>query len=206
MPAATPIHIRRLIIGRREAGESYAAIGRELSVPYITVRKVYQHYQQTGQEEPSYERCRHSRVRKAEAIYQQAIALKGGHPGWGAGLIWVELAEQFDEQQLPSIRTLQRWFHRAKLTPRRRERQPAGQLARGEAVHQVWALDAKEQIQLQDGSYVSWLTISDEASGAVLEASLFPPETLDPSRSGGGEAAPANRSDPLGETKDHPHG
>ncbi|MFN8375031.1 MAG: hypothetical protein U0694_19410 [Anaerolineae bacterium] len=178
MPAATANVIRRQIVRRREAGESYAAIGRDLSLPYGTVRKVYAHYQDTGHLEPNYERCRRSGVRTAKAIYEAALAMKRAHRGWGAGLIWVELADQFEEQDLPSVRSLQRWFRQAQLTPPRRERQPLALVARGLAVHQVWALDAKEQIKLKDGSAVSWLTISDEASGAVLWVGLFPRETL----------------------------
>ena len=64
MPAATPVRIRRDIVERREAGESYAAIGRDLAMPYITVRKVYRHYQETGQLEASYDKCRQTAVQK----------------------------------------------------------------------------------------------------------------------------------------------
>jgi hypothetical protein len=47
--------------------------------------------------------------------------LKGAHPGWGANLIWVLLAEEWDEGELPSIRTLQRWFHRGKVARQRKQ-------------------------------------------------------------------------------------
>jgi hypothetical protein len=50
---------------------------------------------------------------------------------------------------------------------------------RGKVPHEVWAVDAKEQIRLGDGSLVSWLTVTDEGSGAILKAELFPPRTLD---------------------------
>ena len=206
MPAATPIRIRRVIVERRMAGESFAAIGRALALPYVTVRKVYAHYQQTGQLEPNYERCRHCQVRKGIAIYEQAVALKGAHPGWGAGLIWVELAEAFDEATLPSLRTLQRWFRRAGVAAPRRDKTPQASVQRGKQPHEVWALDAKEQIELQDGSYVSWLTVSDEASGAVLSADLFPHQTLEPGRTPDRARLSAKHDAPMGETGADTHG
>lgn len=77
---------------------------------YETVRRIYHRYLQTGQLEPSYEKCRQQAIRSSEAVYERAIELKQAHPKWGAGLIWVELAADFAEADLPSQRTLQRWF------------------------------------------------------------------------------------------------
>lgn len=201
MPAATPVRIRQMIVARREAGESYVSIGQDLAMPYITVRKVYQHYQQTGQIEASYDQCRPKSVRSAEAIYQKAIELKRSHSGWGAGLIWVELTELFDESSLPSVRTLQRWFHRAGLvTKAKRDTVQSMAVQRGIRAHEVWALDAKEQIQLGDGSYASWLTISDEGSGAVLSVTLFPPQILGTDRPSCCQAGYPTNADVLGKT------
>ena len=200
MPAAIPTRTRRVIIQRRASGESYAAIARDLKLPYVTVRGIQRHYEQTGQVEPSYERCRHTAVRTAMAIYEAAIGLKGSHPGWGAGLIWVELAEGFAETDLPSVRTLQRWFGRAGVAAKRRETRPATTIERGSQPHEVWALDAKEQIALQDGSQVSWLTVSDEGSGAILATTLFPPQALEPGRAASGASLSARGHAPLGQT------
>ena len=186
MPAATALSIREQVVKRHQAGESLARISRELGVAYETARKLWRHYRQTGRLEPSYDRCRPAAVRKAAAVYAQALTLKQQHPTWGGGLIWVELAEQFEETQLPSVRTLQRWFRRTGLTAPP-PHVHARRVARGQRVHQVWALDAKEQVRFADGSAGSWLTISDEASGAILQAQLFPLPPLD----AGGTAAGA---------------
>lgn len=207
MPAATPVRIRRVIVERREAGESYAAISRDLAMPYITVRKVYQHYQQTGRLEANYDKCRPTGVRSELAIYEKAVALKQAHTGWGAGLIWVELAELFEESALPSIRTLQRWFHRAGIVSKGNpDKAQSMAVQRGTQAHEVWALDAKEQIQLGDGSYSSWLTISDEGSGAVLSVTLFPPQILVTSRPPTGQTGSPTNADPLGKTGANTHG
>lgn len=106
-------------------------------------------------------------MRQAAAIYEQAVAFKPAQPGWGAGLIWVELAERFNESALPSGRTLQRGFQRAGVASRQRDKTPQPTLRRGSKPDEGWAGDAKEQIGLQAGRYASWLTLSDEGSGAV---------------------------------------
>lgn len=176
-------------------------------MPYITVRKVYQHYQQTGRLEASYDRCRPQGVRSTEAIYQKALEIKRGHRGWGAGLIWVELAERFEESSLPSVRTLQRWFHQAGLGMKAKvDRIQNVTVQRGVRAHEVWALDAKEQIALGDGSYASWLTISDEGSGAVLSVTLFPPQVLGADRATSGQANHPANPNTLGETGADTHG
>jgi hypothetical protein len=180
MPAATAMKERQEIVKRREKGESFAQIAREMQMSYATVRNVWQFYQNYQRLEPNYAACAKTEVRKAKAIYEQAIALKAEHPSWGAGLIWVELAESFEEANLPSERTLQRWFHRAGLAaPLNQTKVARLAFKRGLLAHEVWAMDAKESIQLGDGSYASWLLISDEGSGAVLESSAFPPQEME---------------------------
>lgn len=187
MPAALSTALRREIVERREAGESFASIARSLNVSYGAVRNIYHRFAETGRLSPAYERCVHSAVRSDAALYTAAVEMKRAHPSWGAGLIRVELRDQLGEGKLPSVRTLQRWFRRARVQKAKPEKRPTPTVARGKTVHAVWALDAKEQIQLADGSYVSWLTITDEASGAILSATLFPHQTLDEHRPDPGE-------------------
>lgn len=171
---------REAMVQRHEKGESFAHIAREMGLPYMTVRGICKHYERTGDLRPNYAACARPGVRKDAAIFDRAIDLKKTHPRWGAGLIWVELAEVFAESQLPSERTLQRWFRQAGVAVRReREQRQTPVVKRGQAVHDVWAMDAKEALRLADGTYASWLVISDEASGAILHTDLFPPQTVD---------------------------
>lgn len=180
MPAATSLKIRQEIVQRYQTGETFVSISHDLGVSYGTVRNIWRRYQQTGHLSPNYEACSQSGIRKNQAIYEHATALKAEHPTWGAGLIWVELADEFPEKDLPSERTLQRWFHRAELVEKKQRDQVRDrQVQRGCVVHEVWALDAKEQIQLADGSEVSWIAITDEGSGAMLEAGTFPPQEVE---------------------------
>lgn len=180
MPAATPMVEREEIMRRQQAGERYTQIADEMRLPYMTVRGICKHYERTGKVQPNYEACAKPGVRKDSAIFERAIQLKQAHPRWGAGLIWVELAEAFAESQLPSERTLQRWFHRAGVAVSVvSERREGSVVQRGQAAHEVWAMDAKEEIRLGDGTYASWLVISDEASGSVVHTAVFPLQTVD---------------------------
>ena len=188
MPSALSTATRREIVERRDAGESFASIACELSVSYSAVRNIYHRYVKTGRLTPAYDRCVHSDVRSDKAIYSAAVEMKRIHRSWGAGLIRVELSDTFEEETLPSVRTLQRWFRRARVQNPKREETPKPKVKRGKTVHEVWALDAKEQIEMADGSHVSWLTITDEASGAILSATLFPHQTLGEYRSETGES------------------
>src|SRR5207302_5506378 len=77
--------------------------------------------------------------------------------------------------ECPPPRTLQRWLRRAGLTP------PAAVLSQHPAVgraaepHQVWQMDAAEQLKLSGGGRFCWLRLADECSGAILATALFAP-------------------------------
>jgi hypothetical protein len=122
-------------------------------------------------------------------VYEAALALRREHPRWGAVVIREYLLDEFEADSVPGERTLQTWFHQAGLMrcPPVQHRQ--GRVRRGQQVHEVWAMDAKSQIALAERGAVSWLTISDEASGAILDSQAFPPGNL-----GGGGAQPGQAS------------
>ena len=206
MPAAVSIRQRQEIIERREKGEQFTTIAQALHLSYSAVRNIYHRYVQTGEIAPAYDKCCHTEIRKDDRIYRRAVDIKQAHPGWGAGLIWVELAEEFVEADLPSHRTLQRWFRRAGVQPASRERRPRPYAQRGKRVHEVWAMDAKEQMELADGSYASWLTVTDEASGAVLGTTLFPPSTVEQYRPTPSQKHAPRPDGVLGTTGEDTHG
>jgi hypothetical protein len=206
MPAALSMRERRQIVAMREQEHRFREIAEELHRDYETVRKIYHRYVQKGQLEAAYDLCCQQGMRSNEAVYERAIQLKQAHPKWGAGLIWVELAEEFEEGELPSERSLQRWFRRAGVQNPAPERPPRVFVARGKRAHEVWAMDAKEQVELGDGTFVSWLTVTDEGSGAILDAFLFPPQALGADRSDEGESRPARPDDILGSSREDTHG
>ena len=179
MPSPIANPIREAIVQRHQKGESLRSISDELNLSYETVKNVWQHWSKTGRIEPNYQQAKTRGTRQFQVRYEQAIQLKRDHPRWGAQLIQLEL-DSLSEARLPSIRTLQRWFREAGVSRSATiHQQRVKTVQRGQTVHQVWAVDAKEAIQLQDGSWASWLVITEEASGAILTTSVFPPAELD---------------------------
>lgn len=206
MPAALSMGERRQIVAMRESGQSFRVIAEELGRDYEAIRKIYKRYVQSGQLEANYDKCAHQGIRSKAEVYERTVQLKQAHPKWGAGLIWVELAEEFDEEDLPSERTLQRWFKRGGVQNPAPERTPKPFAARGKQAHEVWAMDAKEQVELADGSFVSWLTVTDEGSGAILGAFLFPHQTLGEDRPDARENGATRPNELLGSSQENTHG
>lgn len=179
MPSPIANSIRETIVQRRQKGESLRSISSELKLSYDTVKHLWQHWLKTGQIAPNYQQAKRRGTRQFQDIYDRAIQMKREHARWGAQLIRLEL-ENLSNTRLPSIRTLQRWFREAGVNRSASiQQQRVKTIQRGQVVHQVWAVDAKEAIRLQDGSWASWLVITDEASGAILTTSVFPPAELD---------------------------
>lgn len=206
MPAAIAVSVREEIVRRRQGRETFRQIADDLQVSYNATRRIWAQFQREGQVKPHYERCRPPARRKAERLYEQAVALRRLHPSWGAGLIRLELSEQFPAPSLPSERTMQRWFRRAGMGRSRPDTHPHPRVKRGQQPHEVWAMDAKERMRLADGSPASWLTITDEASGAVLSVTLFPPRSLEPSRPAASQAGATDDAAAVGAAGDDPHG
>ncbi len=126
MPRALPLATREVVVARHQAGESLPQLAAALGVLWATVRRVWRRYR-TRREAglvPGDAACgRHgARYTAAQA---QALSLRREHPGWGAGLIRVLLAETFPDHVLPHERTLRRWFREASLGPFPRPRPPA---------------------------------------------------------------------------------
>ena len=179
MPRALSLPLREQIIRRHQQGESLTAIAQALSVPYRTVRRWWHRYQEAGEAglQTHYDRCGPKGPRAPAAVHAAALALKREHPPWGAGLIRLELVAQFGEEHVPKERALQRWFAAAKLQPARTKRPPVPR-ERGQEGHAVWEIDAKEQMRLADGTGTCVLTVTDEASGALLAVTPFPPVSV----------------------------
>jgi transposase len=139
MPAALALSIREEMVRRRQDGETFRRIARELKVSDAATRRIGERFEREGNLTRADDRCRPPEVRKAMAIHERAVELKQRHPRWGAGLIRVELAEQFSREALPSERTLQRGLRRAGVGRRRGDSQPRAQVQRGQAAQAVWA-------------------------------------------------------------------
>ena len=180
MPSPIGVEKRRELIKRHEAGETLRVISEDMQLSYNTVKKIWAHWRKYEKVTPNYEQAKEKGTRRYRAVYDAALAMRQQHPRWGAPLIRVKLEQETLSEALPSVRTLQRWFRQAGMarTPKVRQNSSV-QVKRGQGVHQVWAVDAKEQMKLADGSDACWLVVTDEGSGAILCAASFPPQVLD---------------------------
>lgn len=175
MPKPIPVAIRRQIVEHRQGGERLNRIAADLSVPYESVRKVWRLYRREGRIEPNYQACGKRGVKGSRRVYRASLWLKRHHPSWGAPLIRQIIRDKWTSEQVPHERTLQRWFVQAGLSAKKVKGEGQARQGRGKAAHNIWEMDSREAIQLGSGEKVSWLLVSDEASGAVLGGEIFPP-------------------------------
>lgn len=183
MGQATTLVLRERIISMREEGHTLKYISEELNVPYSTVKQLCRRFRERGISglTPDYANCGPKATRYDVSHQEQVLKHRSVHPRWGAPRIRVEMqmdgevsAQQADRaEQLPCIRTLQRWLRKAEAyRPRRQSSDPS--IGRSLATHNIWEVDAKENLLLGDGTAACYLTIADEKSGAWLEAPVFP--------------------------------
>lgn len=169
--------IREKIAKEHEAGVSYRSLSKKYKVSYNSVRTYCRAYQSNGVAGliPKYANCGRKKIRYSSFIYRCCCWLKYLHPNWGATYILVVLKKRYGSTyEYPCSRTLQKWFKSRGLGIRKvKSTFPASTVIRAKAVHEIWQVDAKEKVKLGNDSYVCWLTIVDELSGALLSAPVF---------------------------------
>lgn len=173
MPQALATALRRRIVEAHLNGESLASIAKRENTSYSCVRTYWHRYRERGFAglAPDYQNC--GRRGADGLIYRAARYLKFCHRQWGAPFIRLKLAQRYPDKDLPSVRTMQRWFKKAHLLPLRK-RLPKPEKPWAKAPHEVWQVDAKERLTLKDGSRACYLTVTDEHSGALLASPVFP--------------------------------
>jgi len=176
MPRALPNETRRDIVRRHLNGQPLPQIASELQLSQDTVRALWRAFRDHGEAGLAlrYHACGQATPSTPEPILDAACQLKHDHPTWGAGRIRLELLRDFASAQIPSPRVLQRAFQRAGVNRPRRSQRPKTSLVRALAPHEVWQVDAVEKARLATGEEVSWMTVTDEFSGALLASELSP--------------------------------
>lgn len=181
MGQAYSLATRDAIISHRQAGISMTEISETLKVSYGSVRELCKRYSESPKTEaglksaltPRYSNCGTKREKWSPDIVDAVLLLKTEHSRWGAPRLLVELERQMPNQALPTIRTVERWFRKNNLgKPPRQTREPA--IGRSRGVHNIWEVDAKENLTLLDGQEACYLTTVDEKSGALLASPVFP--------------------------------
>ena len=174
MPKPIPVAIRRQIVDRHQEGETLRHISQTLEMGYESVRNVWCLYRKEGRIHPNYVACGQPGAHCSPRVYRAAIFLRKLHPTWGAPVIRQVILDKWSEEKVPHERSLQRWFRQGGIHNKRGNRSYEKRKGRGKAPHNVWEMDSREAIRLADGQQVSWLVVSDEASGAVLSGEVFP--------------------------------
>lgn len=182
MPRSVPVIVRQAMFQRWQKGVPVSTLAEEMGLSERTVRNLVRRFVQRGKQglQVDYARCATKAPPKSSVAFQTAIQMRQQHPSWGAGLIRILLMEELKAS--PSERTLQRWFRQTKQTPAPPGRRPSSDAYRACRPHEVWQMDAAEQMVLAGGQGASWLRLVDECSGAVLQTTVFPPKVLEPGR------------------------
>ncbi len=122
MPHPIPVPIRQAMFQLWQKGYQTREIAESLGLPCSTVRRLLHRFRLHGTDGIPAD-YRHPSVAEAapSELVETALSLRREHPTWGAGLIRVQLLLEAPGRPVPSVRTLQRWFVRAGLSPARRD-------------------------------------------------------------------------------------
>jgi hypothetical protein len=180
MPRAVPYATRQEIVRRHLDGQTLLRIAADLHLPLATVRDLWRAFRDHGDDglvirDPA---CGRSTPGHHRHVLRRACQLKRRRPTWGAGRVRVELLGLLAATLVPSARTLQRAFQKEGINRPRRTQRPRTARARPEAPHDLWEVDAVEKKRLQTGVLVSWMTVLDAYSGALLAGELSPPGSM----------------------------
>lgn len=176
MGVPLPVPIRQQIVAAHAKGKKLIDIADEQKLSYSTVRNIWKRYKQSGVEGliAHYHRCGPQGTKSDAIIYRASLWLKRCHRDWGAAMIRIVLQERYAERLIPSERTMQRWFKSAGLH-RQKSKLPVVEQRWARHIHDVWQVDAKEQLIIGTNQKSCYLTIVDEKSGCLLDARVFPP-------------------------------
>lgn len=181
MGLAHSLSKREAIVHQRQQGISMTEISETLGVSYSCVAEICKRYSESPKRDaglksvltPHYSNCGPKEEKWSIEVVDSVLLLKSEHLRWGAPRLLVELERQMKGQKLPTIRTVERWFRKNNLgKPPRQTGEPA--IGRARAVHNIWEVDAKENLILLDGQEACYLTTVDEKSGAYLASPVFP--------------------------------
>ena len=109
MGQATGVLLRERIIQLKQEGYSLFKISEDLSLTYSNVCSIWSLYQKEGHLQTKYSNCGKSKPSRNDVVYRACIWLKRLHLYWGTPRIHSGLHSRYGDQ-VPSIRTLNRWL------------------------------------------------------------------------------------------------
>lgn len=176
MPQAISMAIRQSILSDYNKGVKTSSIIRAYNVSKTSIYNIIKRYKAEGEQglRPRYDNCGKSRPNGEDFIYRAVRCLRTWHPSWGAEKIRAEMQYMRPELKLPHYRTFYKWFHwNGQLIIRPKSTLPASNPKSAKALHEIWQIDAKEEMTTLDGQKQCWLNIVDEFSGMVIDPYVF---------------------------------
>ena len=176
MPTAISMALRQSIVACYKKGERVTALAEKFKVSRKTIYSLIQREKEKGIEglQPHYQNCGKVRPKENQYIFRAVRCMRAWHPNWGAEKIHAEMNLMRPQLNLPHYRTFNRWFHWNKqLETLLKSSLPKYNPKQAKRLHEIWQVDAKEELTIADGSKNCWLNITDEFSGMVIDPPVF---------------------------------
>lgn len=169
--------VKHKIIAECQSGRSLNSISSEMKVSYGAVWTLWNRYAVEGSSalSPRYGNNGRKGSDRNCLVFRAACWLKRRYPEWGSPVIRVILQDRYGKSEaIASARQMNRWFIKSGLS-HRGSKIPTNPKEWAREVHEIWQVDAKENVGIDSGDKVCWLTVADEKSGALVAAPPFPP-------------------------------
>lgn len=169
--------LRQIIVARYKEGATVSSLSRDFKLSRSTVYTFIKRASSLGESslEPHYCNCGRPRRDGGDFIYRAVRCMRNWHPSWGSQKIRAEILRLRPELSLPHYRTFTRWFHwNNQIELRPQSILPKSIPKQAQQIHEGWQIDAKEEMELADGSKNCWLNITDEYSSTVIDPIVFP--------------------------------
>lgn len=157
------------------SGSKKSVISRELGIDYDTLLIWTQRFSESGEGglDLRYKNCGR-RIDPADPVRLQAISLRQQHQDWGAEYIRLHLVREFGEEKVVQPNQIRQWLRAAGLVVKKTRLPNTSSTEWVCKPLQRVQVDAKEQLKTSDGQPCCFLNFTDEHSGAVLDAFVFP--------------------------------
>jgi hypothetical protein len=178
MGQAKALDVRYQVVHLREAGRTFECIAVTLKVSVRTCKTYWKRYKEGGKDHlvVRYGVCSRPVDISRQAGYRLVRLLKHLHSTWGIPYIVLRIKDKYPELPLQSVRHYQRRVHLDTEAMPRSILHPQTWVWQSRMAHDTWQIDAKERLTLKDGQVACYLTITDEATGAILAAEPFSPQ------------------------------
>jgi hypothetical protein len=168
---------REIVIQLHNQGVSLRQISLQENLSYDAVKRLVNRYKLEGEKglTPKYTHCGRKRSYASDCSYRLIRLYKHYHPQWGVVYILMKIKDKYPQLPLCVSRVYER---RLKSEGKTDVKNPPLQYAYYAEVsrlpHDTWQVDAKELLQTIDGHVACYLSISDEKTGCLLKAKVFP--------------------------------